>query len=231
MRLISLRAPTSTPRVGSISMRIRASAASQRATCTFCWLPPESVRTSAVERRRLDPDGGHLIRGLPAHRPDVQHALRHVSVEACDADIVGDGLLRHKAVAPILRHEPETEPDGVRRAADRRRFSAYDDLALRSPRPRPIDRQRGSDRARTEQAEQADDLAFADQRGRGAPPECDVRPPDQERAGQRRQARHAPSRRSAARRWQRLFRRPSRPRSSAGKRRRSGDRRRCGRRA
>ena len=37
--------PTSTPRVGSSRIRIGVSATSQRATWTFCWLPPLSVAT------------------------------------------------------------------------------------------------------------------------------------------------------------------------------------------
>ena len=39
-------APTSMPRVGSSRIRMRGSRASQRASTTFCWLPPESLRTS-----------------------------------------------------------------------------------------------------------------------------------------------------------------------------------------
>src|SRR5690606_8757789 len=40
------RAPTSTPRVGSSSSSTLHSRSSHRASTTFCWLPPESVRTS-----------------------------------------------------------------------------------------------------------------------------------------------------------------------------------------
>ena len=45
-RLISARAPTSTPRVGSTRSRTRDLVASHRAIWTFCWLPPLSVPTS-----------------------------------------------------------------------------------------------------------------------------------------------------------------------------------------
>src|SRR6185503_11192974 len=45
-RWISALADTSTPRVGSSSSRTRVSR-SQRPRTTFCWLPPESVRTGA----------------------------------------------------------------------------------------------------------------------------------------------------------------------------------------
>ena len=47
-----LRAPTSTPRVGSSSSSTRHPRSSQRASTTFCWLPPDSVRTIAVDVRR-----------------------------------------------------------------------------------------------------------------------------------------------------------------------------------
>ena len=68
-RWISARAPTSTPRVGSSSSSTRDPAVSQRATCTFCWLPPltASRRASPAEGARIPsavdvatPDGGPL---------------------------------------------------------------------------------------------------------------------------------------------------------------------------
>src|SRR3954471_10292746 len=42
----SERAPTSTPRVGSSSISTLVEPSSQRASTTFCWLPPDRVRTS-----------------------------------------------------------------------------------------------------------------------------------------------------------------------------------------
>ena len=53
-RWISAFAPTSTPWVGSSRMRTEGRVASQRASATFCWLPPESVRDRRVDGRRLD---------------------------------------------------------------------------------------------------------------------------------------------------------------------------------
>ena len=42
---VSARADTSTPRVGSSTINSSGFASRQRASNTFCWLPPESVRT------------------------------------------------------------------------------------------------------------------------------------------------------------------------------------------
>ena len=41
-RMISAWAPTSMPRVGSSRISRRGAVASQRASSTFCWLPPDS---------------------------------------------------------------------------------------------------------------------------------------------------------------------------------------------
>ena len=68
-RWISALAPTSTPCVGSSRMQQGRFAASQRASATFCWFPPERLPTRVSQRRRLDPEltdktGGDLP--LPA---------------------------------------------------------------------------------------------------------------------------------------------------------------------
>src|SRR5690606_15192127 len=47
LRWMSALAPTSMPRVGSSRMMSCGAVASQRARSTFCWLPPERLRTSA----------------------------------------------------------------------------------------------------------------------------------------------------------------------------------------
>ena len=52
-RWISDFAPTSTPRVGSSSSSTAGSASSQRASTTFCWLPPESSAIGCSASRHL----------------------------------------------------------------------------------------------------------------------------------------------------------------------------------
>ena len=96
---ISMRAPTSTPRVGSSASRTTGWAAIERARSTFCWLPPErvstmtsddGVRTSkpsiwpprsllllpSLEKPRLgDLPKDHERQVLP-HRHGAEHTLR-----------------------------------------------------------------------------------------------------------------------------------------------------------
>ena len=48
LRWMSALAPTSIPRVGSSRMISSGAVASQRASSTFCWLPPERVPTRAL---------------------------------------------------------------------------------------------------------------------------------------------------------------------------------------
>ena len=60
MRANSVRAPTSTPRVGSSSSSTSQPCSSHRASTTFCWLPPESVRTGRVGRAVARELRGHV---------------------------------------------------------------------------------------------------------------------------------------------------------------------------
>ena len=169
MRLISRRAPTSTPRVGSIMIRMRASAASQRAICTFCWLPPDSVCTSASIDAALMLQRVDLVDGAPpARRRRRATPWRTILVEAGDADIVGDRLLADQAVAAILRHQPEPERHGVVGAADRRlRLPSTRIVPSRRAGPGAVDRQRGLDAAGAEQARTGRRPRPCGRRGRG----------------------------------------------------------------
>src|SRR5439155_3958577 len=54
-RCISALAPTSIPWVGSSRMRTAGSAASQRASATFCWLPPDRCATGESREAALMP--------------------------------------------------------------------------------------------------------------------------------------------------------------------------------
>ena len=57
-RCMSALAPTSTPCVGSSRISTRGLVSSQRASATFCWLPPDSDETLASI------DGGRMPRSL-----------------------------------------------------------------------------------------------------------------------------------------------------------------------
>ena len=53
--MISCLAATSMPRVGSSRISRRGSVASQRASSTFCWLPPESSAIGVSMSARVMP--------------------------------------------------------------------------------------------------------------------------------------------------------------------------------
>ena len=72
-------------------------ATSQRATCTFCWLPPLRERTT------VSIDGARMRSATVWSRGDRPLAL-HVEeaepgddVEAREHDVVGDRVVRHAA--------------------------------------------------------------------------------------------------------------------------------------
>ena len=120
MSWISARAPTSTPRVGSSRIRIGVSATSQRATWTFCWLPPLSVATAAARsgvrmascsmRRRVS------VRTCAPSR----NGPRWNAGEVGDHDVLGHGVDPDERVAAVLgdvpdavaRSLPRGEPNG-----------------------------------------------------------------------------------------------------------------------
>ncbi len=73
-RCTSVLAPTSIPRVGSSRISSRGPVSSQRASSTFCWLPPLSVPTTCVrvgrtDVERLDPLGDQLVLLAAGDRP------------------------------------------------------------------------------------------------------------------------------------------------------------------
>ncbi len=53
---------------------MRASAISQRATCTFCWLPPESVPTRVSIDGGLDVEPAHEVLGPALAGADIEKA-------------------------------------------------------------------------------------------------------------------------------------------------------------
>ncbi len=76
--------------------------------------------------------------------------------------ILVDGLAARQAVAAILRDQADAQGRGIRGRADLGPATVDDDLPRRLAPPGSEQRHRGLDRARSEQAEQADDLAMPD---------------------------------------------------------------------
>ena len=115
-RWISPLAPTSMPRVGSSRIRMSGFIASQRASSTFCWLPPESSRIfwSGPE---------HLMPSSLMKRSTISRCLRLVD-DAVAADarqqrqrhVLGDAEVGNDALElAVLGDEAETGGDGVAR--------------------------------------------------------------------------------------------------------------------
>ena len=158
----SARAPTSTPRVGSSSSSSRVSPSSQRPTTTFCWLPPDSVRTGrrtsrGRRSRRLGDPGrlGPLLAG-------VGEADRGVAGEGGQRHVAVDRLAEQQRLALALlgRHAHA----GPYRGADTPGRSAlpfmHDPARLRPARAEDGLQQLGA--AGADQAGDADDLAGVD---------------------------------------------------------------------
>ena len=61
LRWMSALAPTSMPRVGSSRMMSSGAVASQRASSTFCWLPPERLRGEQVRVGGPHVEGLHVL--------------------------------------------------------------------------------------------------------------------------------------------------------------------------
>ena len=105
---------TSTPRVGSSSSSTRHRRSSQRASTTFCWLPPESSRAERVPSCGRDAQAAELgLRGgaLGLHADEA-------ALEAGDVgqrDVLGEVPLEQQRLRlAVLGGEPE--PGGDRRS-------------------------------------------------------------------------------------------------------------------
>ena len=105
-RWISAFAPTSMPRVGSSRISSRGSVISQRASRTFCWLPPLRCPTTAfgigrADVERLDLLGDQLVLPPAGDRPRPAAA----GLQRED-DVLAHGQLVDEALgAPVLGAE------------------------------------------------------------------------------------------------------------------------------
>ncbi len=111
---MSRRAPTSTPRVGSLQTRSRAPLSSQRATTTFCWLPPLSRRMFRGSRalrhaHLLEHTAGPGVFTTRVQQRDV--AVQPALVEGCRGDVRHHRLIRENAlVSSVLGDEGYPAP-------------------------------------------------------------------------------------------------------------------------
>ena len=145
---------TSTPRVGSSSSRTRHSCSSQRASTTFCWLPPESRRTTRSG------SSGRCSAPAAARAPARARALMFSSQRARSGrgrrgSRSSSGSSR--APAPATCGPPgraRARPDRAARAVRGSRSALEEDLAL-VRRVEPVDEAQQLGAARADQAAEA----------------------------------------------------------------------------
>ena len=130
LRWMSALAPTSMPRVGSSRMISSGAVASQRASSTFCWLPPERLPTRALGSAGRTPSASmysvttaSLLRAPQLAEPaapglDAEHDV------LADREVGDDAL-----GVPVLRRERDAVADRVPRGGDPRRLAVDLDLA------------------------------------------------------------------------------------------------------
>ena len=100
--MISALAPTSMPRVGSSRISSRGSVASQRASSTFCWLPPDSCAIGVSASRGLDAE--RLDVALARARPgSARDRLRHMPRRACSARMMFSRTESSATMPSVLR--------------------------------------------------------------------------------------------------------------------------------
>ena len=167
---ISALAPTSMPRVGSSRISSRGSVISQRASSTFCWLPPLSVADDLARGRR-----GRMSSALMYLATSSSCAARGIGRvqprPACSARMMFSRTVSSATRPSVLRFSG-AERDPVRRSRARGLR-----IATGSPSTRDLaavgavgaeQQPRELGAAGAEQAGQADDLALVDRRGRTA---------------------------------------------------------------
>ena len=128
-----MRAPASTPRVGSSASSTRGAPSSARANSTFCWLPPESAATLRLRRRRLD-----------AEPLDLRGDERALARARCTKPPLRDSAEREQRHVLAHRRAAASRPRGGgrpgggrrRRRASRPGGRAAARARRRAPRPR-----------------------------------------------------------------------------------------------
>ena len=120
------------PLVGSSRSSTSARWCSSRASATFCWLPPESVRAACHGRARLDRERLHPGAGLVALRAAPQPAARRAGAVAGAGDVVGEGHRRAPGLRPC---DPRSGSRGRRRDASPATPCARDAVRARGRRP------------------------------------------------------------------------------------------------
>ena len=155
-------APMSMPRVGSSRIRSSGSVMSQRASSTFCWLPPERLRISACgSAGRMSRASMYFVTSvvLVGLRDRPQPAAGGLQREH---HVVGDREVADDALGPaVLAGERDLVVDRLPRAAQLAPLASGSQLAVVGG--VGAEQQAGElGAARAEEAGDADDLALED---------------------------------------------------------------------
>ena len=120
MAWISALEPTSTPTDGPLRIRTRGARASQRASTTRCWLPPERERTGTSGSGALTRSRASQSRASAARAARSRSGPRAMRLDASDADVAQDGLGQEQPFGqPILGDVADPGLGGAERIAER----------------------------------------------------------------------------------------------------------------
>ena len=158
-RWISALAPTSTPWVGSSRISSAGFAASQRASATFCWFPPERLPTRVSSEAVLIPSWRTNRAAIVALLAEVEEPEPRDGAEGRERGVGGRRHVEDDAVATAVFGDVGDSQGGrARRRIDRHGLAAEPDLARVGGRQAEQDaRQLGP--ARADQSGQPEDLA------------------------------------------------------------------------
>ena len=162
----SARAPTSTPWNGSSSSSRRQGSACQRASTTFCWLPPDSSSSVSSGPRARMPRRAMACPAAPTLAAGAHDAVAEPFLEMRERDRAGDGAgergRRHQRAHPaILGDHVHAGADRLRRAAALPALAVQQHLAAGEI-LEPEEAAQQPALAGTERAGDGDDLAEAD---------------------------------------------------------------------
>ena len=124
------------PRVGSKQSIVWTPPATQRAIVTFCWLPPDSRRTSPPARASICSRRDRARRPSSARRPRSIGPQRRRRVENGQGDVLADRALHQQRLGAVGGDVHEPGPDGVGRMAEGDRRAVDEQLAAARARRR-----------------------------------------------------------------------------------------------
>ena len=122
MPWISAFEPTSTPTVGPFSTSTRGPRASQRASTTRCWLPPDSERTGAPGSGGLHRQPPQPLLRLAPEPGEIEERPPRVRLHPPDPDVPQDRLGQEQPLGqPVLRDVADARRRRSDRVAERNR--------------------------------------------------------------------------------------------------------------